>query len=85
MSQWGLTWIYPALIVILIMAYSVWLGPSRALRYAAVGIFSMFFVYQFKSATALAYQHPDVPDRDGHLRADFSRRDAHREGAERLL
>ncbi len=27
----------------------------------AVGIFAMFFVYEFKSATALAYQHPDVP------------------------
>jgi predicted membrane-bound mannosyltransferase len=61
MPGWGVSWVYPALMVILVVAYAVWLGPSRALRYLALGIFSMFFVYQLKSATALAYQHPDVP------------------------
>jgi predicted membrane-bound mannosyltransferase len=60
-AGWGQTWIYPILMIILIVAYAVWLGWQRALRFAAVGIFAVLFVYQFKSATALAYQHPDVP------------------------
>lgn len=60
-AGWGITWVYPALMVILIVAYAVWLGPGRVMRYAGLGIFSIFFLYEFRSATNLAYQHPDVP------------------------
>jgi hypothetical protein len=60
-SSWGNIWIYPVLIFFLLVAYAVWLGPTRVLKYLAVGIFSVLFLYQFRSATALAYQHPDVP------------------------
>lgn len=60
-AGWGVSWVYPGMITILIISYAVWLGPSRVFRYVALAIFSVFFIYQFKSATALAYQHPDVP------------------------
>jgi hypothetical protein len=46
---------------ILRISYAVWLGPARALRYFAVSIFSVMFLYQFRSAINLTYQHPDVP------------------------
>jgi hypothetical protein len=58
---WGVTWIYPGLMVILVVSYAVWLGPGRSLRYLALGIFSVMFLYQFRSAINLTYQHPDVP------------------------
>lgn len=60
-SNWGATWLYPGLMVILVISYAVWLGPGRALRYLALGIFSVMFLYQFRSAVNWTYQHPDVP------------------------
>ncbi|MEO8286312.1 MAG: glycosyltransferase family 39 protein [Chloroflexota bacterium] len=61
MPGWGVSWVFPALIVILVISYAVWLGPVRAFKYLALGIFSVFFLYQFRSAVNLAYNHPDVP------------------------
>jgi hypothetical protein len=61
LGGWGVTWVYPILMVILTISYSVWLGPSRALRYLALGIFAVGFLYEFRSAVNLSYQHPDVP------------------------
>ncbi|MEP6774293.1 MAG: glycosyltransferase family 39 protein [Chloroflexota bacterium] len=58
---WGSSWIYLILMVVILVAYSVWLGPGRVFRYLGVGIFSIFFLYEFRSATNLVYQHPDVP------------------------
>ncbi len=60
-TGWGISWVYPMLVVILVVSYSVWIGPSRVLRYLALGIFSIFFLYEFRSAIDLTYQHPDVP------------------------
>ncbi|HST06281.1 MAG TPA: glycosyltransferase family 39 protein [Chloroflexia bacterium] len=60
-SGWGVSWIYPILMLIVLVAYSVWLGPGRVGRYLGVGIFSVLFLYEFRSATNLVYQHPDVP------------------------
>ena len=57
----GVAWVYPALAAILVVSYAVWLGPSRVFRYLAVGLFSIFFLYEFRSAVNLTYQHPDVP------------------------
>lgn len=59
-TTWGVTWVWPVLMLATVVAYSVWVGPGRALRYTAVGIFAVFFVYQFRSATQLAYFQPDV-------------------------
>ena len=58
---WGASWIYLILMVVVLVSYSVWLGPGRVFRYLGVGIFSIFFLYEFRSATNLVYQHPDVP------------------------
>jgi hypothetical protein len=59
--NWGATWVYPGLMVILVVSYAVWLGPGRSLRYLAVGMFAVMFLYQFRSAVNWTYQHPDVP------------------------
>jgi hypothetical protein len=45
----------------LVLSFVGWLGPSRALRYLALGLFSVFFLYQFRSAMMLSYFQPDVP------------------------
>ena len=60
-ADWGATWVYPGLMAILVVSYTVWLGPGRSLRYLAVGIFAVMFLYQFRSAVNWTYQHPDVP------------------------
>jgi hypothetical protein len=60
-ADWGATWVYPGLMAILVVSYAVWLGPGRSLRYLAVGIFAVMFLYQFRSAVNWTYQHPDVP------------------------
>jgi predicted membrane-bound mannosyltransferase len=60
-AGWGATWVYPGLMVILTVSFAVWLGPGRALRYLALGIFAVMFLYQVRSAVNLTYQHPDVP------------------------
>ncbi len=59
-AGWWATWLWPGLMLALVVAFAVWVGPGRALRYLAVGIFSVMFLYQFRSATVLAYQEPDV-------------------------
>ena len=41
---WGSSWIYLILMVVVLVAYSVWLGPGRVFRYLGVGIFSIFFL-----------------------------------------
>lgn len=60
-TGWWVSWLYPGLLIILMISYSVWLGPARVLRYVALAIFSVFFLYEFKSGMQLTYQHPDVP------------------------
>jgi predicted membrane-bound mannosyltransferase len=60
-DNWGATWVYPGLMAILLVSYAVWLGPGRSLRYLALGIFGVMFLYQFRSAVNWTYQHPDVP------------------------
>lgn len=60
-SGFGVAWIYPALVAILVVSYAVWLGPARVLRYLALGLFSIFFLYELRSGINLTYQHPDVP------------------------
>lgn len=60
-NGWGFSWAYPALMLILTISYSVWLGPARVLRWLALAVFSVFFLYEVKSAINLTYQHPDVP------------------------
>lgn len=60
-STWGLTWVWPGLMLALVIAFMAWLGPSRALRYLAVGLFTVFFLYQVRSAVMLTYYQPDVP------------------------
>ena len=61
MSQWGQTWIYLALMVILIISYAVWLGWRGRSDMRPWASSRSSSIYEFKSATALAYQHPDVP------------------------
>jgi hypothetical protein len=60
-KTWGLTWVWPGLMLALVIAFMAWLGPSRALRYLALGLFAVFFLYQFRSAMMLSYFQPDVP------------------------
>lgn len=60
-GQWGVTWVYPILMVALTVSYAVWLGAGRALRYLALGLFAVMFLYEFRSADQLVYNHPDVP------------------------
>ncbi len=60
-TSWAATWIYPGLMVALVIAYAVWLGVGRALRYLAVGLLSLMLLYQFRSAVVLTYNQPDVP------------------------
>src|SRR5262249_45384204 len=59
-SSWGGTWIYAILIVALTIAFAVWLGVGRALRYLAVGILAVFGIYEIHSAFMLSYRNPDV-------------------------
>lgn len=60
-SNWGLSWFWPGLMAALVVAYAVWLGPGRALRYLGLGILSVFLLYQVRSAVMLSYFQPDVP------------------------
>jgi hypothetical protein len=60
-ASWSWTWLWPGLMLALVIAFMAWLGPARALRYLAVGLFSVFFLYQFRSAIMLSYFQPDVP------------------------
>lgn len=60
-ASWSWTWIWPGLMLALVSAVAVWLGPGRALRYLALGLFSVFFLYQVRSAVMLSYFQPDVP------------------------
>ncbi len=60
-SDWGVTWAFPALMLALVVAYGVWLGPRRALRYVGLALISIMFLYQFRSAINLSYNQPDVP------------------------
>jgi hypothetical protein len=60
-ATWSWTWLWPGLMLALVIAFVAWLGPGRALKYLALGLFSVFFLYQFRSAIMLSYFHPDVP------------------------
>lgn len=60
-TNWGLSWFWPSLMAALVVAYAVWLGPGRALRYLGLGILSVFLLYQVRSAVMLSYFQPDVP------------------------
>jgi hypothetical protein len=59
-SNWGITWVYPFLMLVLTVSYAIWIGPGRALRYLAVGVLSVFVLYQVRSSLALSYNHPDT-------------------------
>lgn len=60
-ATWSWTWIFPGLMLAVVISFIAWVGPSRALRYLALGIFAVFFLYQFRSAMILSYYQPDVP------------------------
>lgn len=60
-ANWGLSWFWPVLMLALAVAYALWLGPGRALRYFGLGILSVFLIYQVRSALMLSYFQPDVP------------------------
>lgn len=60
-ATWSWTWIFPGMMLALVISFIAWVGPSRALRYLALGIFAVFFLYQFRSAMMLSYYQPDVP------------------------
>jgi hypothetical protein len=59
-NSWGIIWLYPILMLALTIAYAVWLGVGRTLRYLAVGILAVFGIYEFHSAFMLSYRNPDV-------------------------
>ncbi|HEX8600270.1 MAG TPA: glycosyltransferase family 39 protein [Chloroflexia bacterium] len=60
-ATWSWTWIWPGLAAALVIAFIAWVGPGRALRYLGLGLFSVFLLYQFRSAMMLSYFQPDVP------------------------
>ncbi|HEX8229356.1 MAG TPA: glycosyltransferase family 39 protein [Chloroflexia bacterium] len=60
-ATWSWTWLWPGLAAALVIAFIAWVGPGRALRYLAVGLFSVFLLYEFRSAMMLSYFQPDVP------------------------
>jgi predicted membrane-bound mannosyltransferase len=60
-ADWGLTWIFPLIILLVTIGYAVWIGPGRALKYLGVGILAAGLMYQFRSANNLSYNNPDVP------------------------
>ncbi|MDQ5824667.1 MAG: hypothetical protein M3441_10730, partial [Chloroflexota bacterium] len=60
-ATWSWTWLWPGLAAALVIAFIAWLGPGRALRYLGLGLFSVFLLYQFRSAMMLSYFQPDVP------------------------
>jgi predicted membrane-bound mannosyltransferase len=59
--SWGVTWLFPIMILALTIAYAVWLGIGRAVRYLALAVLAAFLFYQFRSAVMLSYNQPDVP------------------------
>jgi predicted membrane-bound mannosyltransferase len=59
-DAWGWTWVYPLMIVAMVVGYAVWLGAGRSLRYMGLGILTVGLMYQFRSAVNLAYNQPDV-------------------------
>lgn len=60
-SSWGVTWVFPVLMLALVVAYAIWIGPGRALRYLGVGLLGLMLFYELRSADMLAYNQPDVP------------------------
>ncbi|HKP53406.1 MAG TPA: glycosyltransferase family 39 protein [Chloroflexia bacterium] len=59
-GDWGWTWVYPLLIIVMVGVYALWLGLGRSLRYLGLGILAVGLMYQFRSAINLAYNEPDV-------------------------
>jgi hypothetical protein len=59
-ASWGYTWFFPAMMLVMLVSYSIWLGVGRAMRYFAVGMLSVMLVYQIRSGTIVTYQQPDV-------------------------
>lgn len=60
-NEWGITWVFPILMLALLVLFIVWIGAGRALRYFALGILTVGLLYQFRSAIMLTYHQPDVP------------------------
>lgn len=59
-EDWGWTWMYPLIIIAMVVGYAVWVGAGRSLRYLGLGILTVGLMYQFRSAVNLAYNQPDV-------------------------
>ena len=57
---WGVTWIYPGVMLAMVVAFALWLGVGRTLRYLGMGILSVGLLYEFHSAFQLTYRNPDV-------------------------
>jgi hypothetical protein len=61
-STWGMMMIlFIAMLVVLHVAYGLWVGPRRTARWLALGALAVFTLYEARSAVQLSFYNPDVP------------------------
>jgi predicted membrane-bound mannosyltransferase len=61
-NTWGMMMLlFILMLVVLLIAYGLWVGPRRVARWVAVGVVAVLSVYAVRSTVQLSYYNPDVP------------------------